>query len=198
MSDGYRLGNFKFKGQRTYVHGTDFFEAISQRLNVFREGFLKELSFRLFTAHQCLVHIDTLEIPEAKVICQGRWRNTEGGGDSRFWVTETDEAVVDRYEFGESLLCRDTCIKEEKIFHRFNSEFSMIENIVALTKQYHNTELALSSGKWVFGQIVLNTELPSECGSIEINNYQNIKDRFSRNHIVLDDRRVGEIRFIVS
>jgi len=198
MSGTHKLMDFKFKGERTYVHGTDFFEAISQFRNTCGDGFVKELSFRLFTDHQCVIHLNALGTPAAKVICQGRWRNIDDGGDTKFWVTETDKTVAGRYDFDEDALCEGAGIEDNKICHRFNSEFSMIDNIVALTKYYHNTKLTLSSGKWVFGQIVLTEGLPSECEIIEINNYQNIKDRFSRNHIVLNGHRIGEIRFIVS
>ncbi|MDR9425899.1 MAG: hypothetical protein RI567_11525 [Marinobacter sp.] len=76
--------------------------------------------------------------------------------------------------------------------------FSLIENAVALTKHFHNWKWPLETGKWVFGQVVLNQALPSQCDVISIQNHQNIKNRFSRNKILVDQKEVGEIRFIVS
>jgi hypothetical protein len=198
MPEAQKLREFKFKGQRVYVHGSDFFDSISLFLKARGDGFIKDLTFRLFTEKQCKIHLDTLTTSATKVICQGRWQNIKDGSDTKFWITEMNEAVVNRYGFDEDSLCQGAQINDTRIYRRFNPEFTMIENVVALTKYYHNAQMTLSSGKWVFGQIVLGEELVPKCETIEIDNYHNIKDRFSRNYILLDGRKVGEIRFIVS
>jgi len=74
----------------------------------------------------------------------------------------------------------------------------MIENVVALTKLYHNEKLPLDKGKWVFGQILLKNKLAESGAVVKVVNRQNIEGRFSRNHIFIDGVMVGDIRFIVA
>ena len=135
---------------------------------------------------------------DARVICQGRWQDSKNDSDVKFWVVEQDDSVSGHYEFDEDALCVGAEIDEEMILQTYNSAFSVIENIVALTKRFHNNNLPLTDGKWALAQIVLNERLPVTSGKIQIENYQNIKNRFSRNRIVLDGKLVGEIRFIVA
>ena len=198
LSDLAALPEFKFKGERTYIHGTDLFLSVSEFLGQRKVGYLKELSFRLFGNKQCAIQFSLPDSSSVRVISQGRWHDIEDEVDVKFWVVEQEDCVSERYEFNEDALCSGAEIDEEKILWEFNLAFSMIENIVALTKKFHNAKLPLTAGKWVFGQIVLNERLPERCDRIKIENYQNIKDRFSRNRIVLDGKHVGEIRFIVS
>lgn len=198
MSKSTMLPEFRFKGGRTYIHGTDLFQSVTQFQEARNSGYLKEMSFRLFGNRQCAMLFAASENAESRAICQGCWYDSETGFDVKFWVVEQGALVSDCYEFDEDALCSGAELSEDTILRPFNSEFSMIENVVALTKKFHNEKLPLTDGKWVFGQIVLNERLPESSGLIKIENYQNIKDRFSRNRIVLDGHLVGEIRFIVA
>lgn len=198
LSELTMLPDFRFKGGRTYIHGTDLFQSVTQFLETRKSGYLKEMSFRLFGDRQCAILFSAPDSPDARIICQGRWHVSQEGLDVKFWVVEQGASVSDRYEFDEGGLCSGAEISEDKILRPFDSKFSMIENIVALTKRLHSEKLPLTEGKWVFGQIILNERLPECSGQIQIENYQNIKDRFSRNRIVLDGRLVGDIRFIVA
>ncbi|PSF12973.1 hypothetical protein [Marinobacter shengliensis] len=198
LSDFTALPEFRFKGERTYIHGTDLFQTVSEFMESRKAGYLRDMSFRSFGDKQCAIQFSPPGTSNAQVISQGRWHDTENDSDVKFWVTEQGDSVSDRYEFDEDTLCDGAQIGEEKITRQFNSAFSMIENLVALTKKFHNTQLPLASGKWVFGQIMLQERLPERCKSIQIENYQNITNRFSRNRIILDDKHVGEIRFIVA
>lgn len=192
------LPGFRFKGGRTYIHGTDLFQSVTRFLEAQNRGYLKEMSFRLFGDRQCAILFAAPESNESRTICQGRWYDSESGSDVKFWVVEQGAPVSDRYEFDEDALCSGAELSEDTICRSFNTGFSMIENIVALTKKFHNEKLSLSKGKWVFGQIILSERLPDNCAQIKIENYQNIKNRFSRNRIILDGHLVGEIRFIVA
>lgn len=198
LSDLIALPDFRFKGDRNYIHGTDLFQSATQFLEAQKTGYLKEMSFRLFGDRQCAILFSAPDNPDARIICQGRWHDIKKASDVKFWVVEQGDSVSERYEFDEDALCSGAEISEENIFRPFNSDFSMIENIVALTKKFHNEKLPLTDGKWVFGQIVLSESLPKSCGQIQIENYQNIKNRFSRNRIILDGKLVGEIRFILA
>ena len=198
MSGLKMLPDFRFKGGRTYIHGTDLLQSVTQFLEAETGGYLTEMSFRLFGDRQCAIMFSSPESSETRVICQGRWYYSETVSDVKFWVVEQGEPVCGRYEFDEDSLCAGAELSGDTILRPFNSKFSTIENIVALTKKLHNERLSITNGKWVFGQIVLTQRLPESSDKIAIQNYQNIKNRFSRNHILLDGQNIGEIRFIVA
>ena len=198
MSDPIMLPEFKFKGRRNYIHGTDLFQSITKFQETYNAGYIQEMSFRLFGNKQSAILFVPPNKTEYRTISHGCWFNSEAGSNVKFWVVEKGDPVSDRYQFDEDALCFSAELSEDTIFMPFNCEFLMIENIVALTKRFHNEKFPLDKGKWVFGQIVLYERLPNRSSLIQIDNYQNIKGRFSRNRIVLDGHLFGEIRFIVS
>lgn len=198
MSNLVLLPEFKFKGERTYVQGPDLFDAVSLSLKSLGKGYVKDLTFRSFTENQCQVYTENFDQCVGSIICEGSWKSDENGELIKYRVYESDQSVSARQPFEEAKIVESCEIDNPFIVGRYVPEFSMIENIVAIVKRFHNTEYPLASGKWVFGQIVLKERLPECCDQIKIENYQNIKNRFSRNRIILDDHLVGEIRFIVA
>ncbi len=198
LSDLKALPAFRFKGERTYVQGPDLFDAVALALESMGDGYVQGLTFRSFTNKQCQIFVGNFERCRGKVICEGQWRSNCTGELKKYRVCEANEPVSIRQPFEEEKMVEGGKIVEDGISGPYASQFTIIENVVALTKKFHNEKFPLSEGKWVFGQIVLNERLPDSCGLIQIENHQNIKDRFSRNRIVLDGHLVGEIRFIVA
>gem|GEM_PF-442500 len=196
------LPDLSFKGNRTYIHGTEFFDVISSflqsQLPAHHDGFITNLSFRQFAIRQCQIFLYSPPESKAECICHGLWCSGNANEPIRFWVYEREDPVTERYEFDEKLICSGSELFDDRVRSFVVPEFSLIENIVALTKHLHNVKWPLEEGKWVFGQIVLKRALPSQSKTIEIWNFQNIKNRFSRNKIFVDQREVGDIRFIVS
>ena len=202
ISQAIDLPDFSFKGNRTYIHGTDFFDVISsclrRQLPAHQDGFITNLSFRQFAIRQCRIYLYSPPEIKAECICQGLWCSGNTNKPIRFWVYEREGPVTERYEFDEKLICSGSELSKDRVGSFVVPEFSSIENIVALTKHLHNAKWPLEQGKWVFGQIVLKLALPSQSETIEIQNSQPIKHRISRNKIFVDQREVGDIRFIVS
>tara|TARA_R110001606_G_C15403445_1_gene653647 strand:+ start:11521 stop:12117 length:597 start_codon:yes stop_codon:yes gene_type:complete len=198
MSGSEALSELKFKGNRDYVQGPDLFDAVSFDLASLGNGYVKDLTFRSFTRQQCQILTDGLEEHGRNVICAGLWKFSNDNRTIRYWVVETAAPVSVRQPFKEEKIIENVEIVDGVIVGPYVSDFSVIENIVAFTKKYHNKILPLDNGTWVFGQIVLDEKLPCQCTRINIENYQNIKNRFSRNRIILDGNLVGEIRFIAA
>ena len=80
---------------------------------------------------------------------------------------------------------------------RGRSQFTPIEEIIALTKRLNYELTPDVDGKWLFGQLDLDDTLPEEYSSLQITRTNVVGTRFSVNTIEIDGARFGDIRFIV-
>lgn len=185
----------KYKGNRNYLHGSDFFQSINNVL--FRQygGWLKKIAFRGFAKKQCLL---VSEKPSANdnIIATVDWQSKKGEMVAA-WIIETGLAVEGQYDFDEAEISDLAKLENQHITLHNATPFTVIENVIALTKQlnYHLTPNV--DGKWVFGQLNLHCPLPAKYDVISIHRATEIKNKFSRNRIYIDDVDLGEIRFIV-
>lgn len=81
-----------------------------------KAGYLKQMSFRLFGDSQCTILFSSPDNPNARIICQGRWHDSQSDSDVKFWVVEQGDSVSDRYEFDEDALCIGADLSEKTIF----------------------------------------------------------------------------------
>lgn len=190
---------FQFKGDRHYLHGTDFYQHTQQLLSdtLVDYDFIKSIAFRNFTERQCRLSFiapnDTDVVP-----CSGK-AVLETGKLQPFWWIETDEAVLEHYPYAEQQVIDGCQIVDRSIqlAHPNVQHYSVIETIVALTKHLHYDIDPDVDGKWVFGQLNLVQPLPLTSKSVQIGIKNWIPKRFSVSDIQLDGQRLGTIRFIV-
>jgi hypothetical protein len=189
------LLNLAYKGNRNYLHGTDIFNALESYFQS-RGGFLTSLSFRSFAKKQLEIRlkkpilIDTLPQAEGLV----RYPTFE----LPFWLVESDQDVNNRYSYDERLITQYAIIDFEDIRILRPNHFTLIENIVAITKYLSNIKYPLNSGKWIFGKIKLDQAMPSVWESILISKTAFLEGRFGRYNVCIDKAVIGEIYFIVS
>lgn len=184
---------FRFKGSRDYIHGSDVFDVLEQSLKL--EGkHIQELTFRDFSAnHLACVLIE----PIADVKAEGKAVDSEGN-KTLFWLIETDEPVTERYPFEENKITCHARIIGKTIEASNTEQFSVIEQIVALTKALNYSITPGVNGKWVFGQLRLQEALPGVVENFIIRQKALLDSRFSIHEIKLDNCVVGDIRFITS
>jgi len=189
-----------FKGNRRYLHGTSFFNALEQASQVFtgESGvFVARLVFRRLARHICKVS-SSLPDKNESLIGQGRYR-LSSGVDKNFWLIETAKPVVDRQPYDEDALFAEACIDLDgrlaKLTRR--SINTPIEDVVGLTKVLNYRLMPDISGKWLFAQLDLNAPLSEGYRRIDIRMQSSFAGRFSVSEIYLDDNKVGAIRFIV-
>jgi hypothetical protein len=186
--------NLKYKGSRTYLHGSDIYNAIVEELSGRLGGYPARLVFKHFARNQVEL---LLESPEstANVIGSGLWRMADENIE-RFWIRETDAPVTDSYPFEEDAITSTAHIEGQSIRAGHTNPYTVIENIIALTKKLNYALSPDVNGKWLFGQIDLKQALPAEWDSIQIERTICVGTSFSRNRIVVDETDCGEIRFI--
>lgn len=187
--------NLQFKGDRTYLHSTDFYDWLMGDVCEGNEWVAK-LVFKKIINHQCEI---VWEKPEG--LSSGFFELWEHQADSgrTGWLVETREAGVKRYDYDEDSIVSAAEIDddEQSIHMGGQCSASTIEVIVALTKKLHNTLFPLSSGKWLVGQLEFLGPLPISYKTVGVNVDRIIKGKFSVCSITIDGDTVGSIRFIV-
>lgn len=187
--------SLKYKGARTYLHGSDIFNALERTLSVGDAGYLSKLVFKNFARSQIEVLIEEPADP-SNVLGTAFWKSFSGE-DIRLWLTKTDVAVTESYPFDENAILTSARIEDERILLPVTNAYSVIENIIALTKQLNYTLSPQVSEKWLFGQLDLQQKLPESWQSLRIDRTIGVANSFSRNRILVDGLHYGEIRFVV-
>lgn len=187
-----------FKGERRYLHGSDFFNHAEGVLaREIGPGFVARLIFRRFAVRQCDLLIGD-EIPigycgEGSFLC-------DDGLSLRFWLTESQRPVSGRYSFDEDGLVASAIVDSVSRSAALESDAPLtpIEKVIALTKLLHYRLMPDIHGKWVFAQLDLVEPLRADFSRLAVRMLSLIPGRFSVNEIQTDGRTVGRINFVVA
>lgn len=185
--------SFRFKGSRDYVQGGDVFDVLEQWLK--KQGkYIQELNFRSFSANQLAC---VFTEPSENITAEGKAVDNDGT-QTLFWLTETAEPVTERHPFDEDAITSHARIEGKVIEASNTAQYSVIEQIIALTKALNYSLTPDINGKWVFAQLRLKEALPESADNFSIRQKTLLGGRFSTQEIKLDNRVVGDIRFITS
>lgn len=187
--------NLKYKGERTYLHGSDIYNAVDQivRMND-DECYVSHIAFRQFARRDCVLSW-TAPGDRKNLIAKGGISHS--GIDKPFWIIESDRPANGRYDFDEASLVAPAIREHEEIFLKKRSIYTPIEEIIALTKRLNYELMPDIDGQWLFGQLDMNCALPKDYSSLIIRRVSQVAGRFSLNNITMDKCDVGKIRFIV-
>lgn len=187
--------NFEFKGARNYIQGGDFVNRVDAYLRKNDLGRLIRVVFRSFTRNQCELH---LSMPPAglHVIADGRFAKADGSIHP-FWLVETVEPVIGRNDYNEELITAQARIDGNRVSMESPTPFTLIENVIAITKMLSYRLTPDVDGKWVFGQLSLIEPLPDSHERIVVEQKASLAGKFSNNAMHVDDRYIGDMRFIV-
>jgi hypothetical protein len=195
-----KLLALSYKGARKYIQGGDFFNALNDTAREFTgqtDAYVDRLTFRRFARLACEL---TAEQPAdlSMVVGQVRFKLPDSSHLSA-WLVETDIAVTVRRAFDEDQLLANASLDQEQRSARLpvRSEYSPIEDIIALTKYLNYAVSPEVEGKWVFGQLDLAEPLTENYQALEIQMKNLIAGRFSANDILIDGHHIGSMRFIV-
>jgi len=187
--------NLKFKGDRTYLQGGDIFNAVNRASKESdATSYLSRIAFRRFARRDCKLLWDKPAQGET-LIAQGKVN--QSGTELPFWIVESSVPAVGRYNFDEESLVSPAVINCDEIVLEKRSSHTPIEEIIALTKRLNYELTPNIEGKWVFGQLRLIREIPSNYSSLRICRLSEVANRFSVNKIIVDNQEIGDIRFIV-
>jgi len=148
-----KLLPLKFKGSRDYLHGSDFFNAltgISEELTGHAESFIDQLVFRHYARSLCEV---TAESPEDtdKLIGQVRYALPASNSKFGYFLVETDSPISERYPYDESLVqdSIDLDLEQRSVVLLRSSRYTTIEDVIVLTKCLNYAISPLKEGTWL-------------------------------------------------
>ncbi|WP_323011592.1 hypothetical protein [Castellaniella sp.] len=196
-----KLLDLPYKGNRNYLHGSDIFNSLSSIADDVtgeKGSYIERLSFRGFARKSCFIETISPD-NEKKVVGEVRYRACGMTEPVRAFIIETEMAVTGRATFNEASIVQDAVFDAAGSSAQilFDSEYSVIENIIALTKFLNYSVVPDVDGKWVFGQLDLMFPLVKACENVSVHMVKLINNKFSVNNIYLDKKKVGSIRFIV-
>jgi hypothetical protein len=192
--------NFKFKGSRNYVHGTDMFSQVIEFIkNKYGLNGDVDIDMSIHSiVRNCMdLYEDTDLIGQkADVI----FNLTYKGLRKSFALIENEHPVQEKYEYPEDeIIDAATTDKENKIISIDNpAKYSFIENVVALNKGLLNHLYGSTKGKWYFTRIKLRNFnfLESErLLSLRIEFKKNLQFKITDSLIYLNGKNVGNIYF---
>jgi len=196
------LIDLKFKGERTYLHGTDMFNESMSWLT--RHHAPLKISKIEFSFHKMVK--SSLELSDEKQDGRGEYvaecTYLAGAEPRHIYLHETENPVSGRYPYDEELICKgflvDVADKSGcyKSSHEKNPGLTDIEIWVALTKALHQQALPEIKGKWLFVRARFPTYLQKmnykERRLRIVSNFQNL---LTRTKLYAEGEPVGEIFF---
>lgn len=189
---------FRFKGTRDYIHGTDMFNVIME----VREPPAALTNIRFFIHDFVRTTMCQLYITESKKSLNGvediavRCQMDIDG--ITHWIAivqdSKDNANERRYAYDESLFVSLCSIERDGIKLNLLSPYSFIETIVGMNKYMHQQLFPELIGKWIFTRI----DMPFFCDAHEklaLKIRHNMNNRLTKSDIEVDGKKVGDIFF---
>jgi len=198
MREVYNL-DFCFKGNRTYVHGTDIF---NKTLDLFTTqlGYKEikniDISFHhIATQNLTFLSDYTGDGNDLKVTIKFK----EGDNTHRFFAVENGIDVNCRYEYPEENIVQASVfdLPKNQVTLQKPLDFSFIEKIVAMNKGLLEKLFDAVDGKWYFTRLQHNDAMTDNAstGKISLTFKSNFNFKLTKTAVTVDDKEIGFIYF---
>lgn len=196
-----QLLKFKFKGSRTYVHGTDIYNQICNyiinKLNINDINNIKMLFRQIMHSHLLLEMYKNIKIKRSENTCV---EFTFENNDDKYKIilSESGEKIDGRYEYYEDQItdCCDINKKESEICLNKKLDYTNMEIFVAMNKKILETICDKGDGKWYFAKLTLDKHYEDfKYNEIKIKVNDASYLRFTDSLIFLDNKKIGNIYF---
>lgn len=190
-----------FKGGRDYLHGTDVFNylsGLSTCVTNSEDAYLCKLIIRKLIKNKCRI-TDKFSENRIGVVGEVKFKYSNGRDCMDAWIVETNFIETRRRSYEEDKIIEFARLNlaNHEVSVRHTSNFSLIEEVVALTKYLSYSVNPIEIGKWLFCQIDLNSAMPITCDLISVKMTDIILNKFNVNNIYIDNVLIGKITFIV-
>jgi len=182
--------NFYFKGNRTYIHGTDIMMAL---LECFVDKELAEIDVKFHGVSKTNLNLVAGdELTDAKVNVS----LLVDGEEQIFHMIESGEEIDCRYEYDEDGLIShcQLDIDNQQVHQSAITGYSVYENFVAMNKYLLESLYPEEQGKWYFTRIE-QKKLISDEALITIKLIKNFNFRLTKSDILLDGEKLGSVYF---
>jgi hypothetical protein len=191
----------RFKGDRTYIHGTDVYASAVDCLQQQWPGIdgRCRFSFHRVTSHPLLALLDTFQNGRPKPDnCVSDMHVTGGRNEASIWFVERKGTITGRYAYDEDAVVKDCIASQRSISRAGPSNYTAIETIVAMTKRLHNVVALPAQGKWLFTRLDLTRLLRAhDADDLSITLASEPKSSLTRSNIAAHGEQLGFIFFSV-
>ena len=189
--------NIPFKGNRDYLQGPDIFEHVYKSLSNTVGQPVKnfEIAFHHLSQKPLELMVGREEKP-TDAAAVGSF--TGVAGKVRFWLTETEEDVLERVPYPEEDIINCTQFSEESATATLQDDmtFSDTEVWVSMIKELHIRLFPDVEGKWLFARAKMGEYSPHHTStSYGVTLASRFGHKLTRSEIKLDGRKVGDIFF---
>jgi len=191
---------FKFKGERTYVHGTDIYDRILSILEDYFEEYPSNItgSFHRLLSNDGIVRIyddkERLDHEELyalfSVFVKDNYYNVA--------VLNKGTDIHASYAYDEAKVLENASLYGERITMSCKSDFTYIEQIVAMTKKLHLEIFPDANGRWLWTKFKIRKVIDPGLypgGVLSLTAERNLHYRLTQCSITLDAQRIGSIWF---
>ncbi len=190
--------DFKFKGDRNYIHGTDIYTKIMQHLGKAYLPVNIDLSFHKVSRNNLAAELCCINEPASKIINPvSVFKFTSNSDKYIIKLTEGSGIVKERYEYDEDKLVEPAIFKEDEksITLHSSPQYTNIEKVVALNKALLN-KLFFDDGKWYFTRIAITKDINAEdVANIRLQLINNIGSKITKTKFFFDEREKGYLYF---
>lgn len=193
--------NFKYKGSRTYLHGTDIFNEANKLLR--EEHSLETINYFDMLIPKIVKNNLDIEIYKNKKVK----KNIDAAVSITFkyhkdsyvcLLKQTNRIVESRNEYPEHDIIKKSKLNtDDKTIRLTNdSGFSNIENIVAMNKALLQAIYPTFKGKWLFTRLQLRSYNHStKFRNIKLIFLNNFNFKLTKSQIICDTKEIGFVYF---
>lgn len=188
---------FLLKGSRDYIHGTDIFIYLENKLKNLK--FTKfELIFKQFIKNQPKIKMfyktkktTLLNLKQYYALCEIILKKKK-----LFYVFEKSrEKINSNYSYDENLFIKYYNLKKNGISCSFETSFKDIEILVSMTKYFHQKKIKKKC-KWIFNKIELIKKFKNFYKKdLEIKIISNKYNKYTISQIFQNKKNIGKIYF---
>lgn len=186
--------DFKFKGTRTYVHGTDMIHEFLNRVED-----VEFLNIRILKITDQNLRLITESFSDNSPIASIKIKNKNGDLLNYHYISSGNDAKG-RYAYNEESVVDNSSIEssELQIIMNYNTKYTWVENVVALHKFMLNKKIS-NEVKWLFVGLEINN-LPkmnalTSDSVLKLNVSKKLGYKLIQSDIKIDDVVIGNIKF---
>jgi len=197
-----KISQLRFKGSRTYAHGTDIFREIIEFANQHIGSYPEEVSGSfhglLRKQGKLILFLAGEEVEVHQPVVQ--FSLIVGGQKYRAALTEADTEITARYAYDEDDVLSCSTISGKEISMTYRDDYTYIEQIVAMTKSLHHAVYSDVHEKWLFtkiklkGHIAPSSYVGAEIAVVAVKNFHN---KLSQCIVLGNGEQAGQIYFSI-
>ena len=191
---------FRFKGRRNFVHGTDIYNCLLETLKDNFDSYPSQIrgSFHRLLKHNGILHIYSNREEFNQELLFAGFVLLINNGEYHAGLSSADTPVISSYDYDEQDVLDGQSFDDDTVKLAFNTSYTYIEQIVAMTKRLHFSLYPDVKEKWLFTKIRLQNKIDPRLfpgRELSVKAGKNFHNKLTQNMLALDNEPMGDIWF---